>query len=220
MRKLYEKAAAILMFGGIIAFVAYIAYAAVGNALWAEYNPVTTDISSLSAVGAPNQAALAPLLAIYTACFLLFVTNYLVWSFYSGKSVAFKVGAILLFGMALVSSFGYRIFPLEGDKTQMTLQNAMHIVVTVAVVFLSIAALFLLAVGYRKTADGRRFGGALLAASAIFTLLGATNPIGMGAGLNILGLTERAAIYSLHLIIGAIGFREGRVMRQRRIEIN
>ena len=198
----------VLLFTGIIAFAAYVIYAMLGNFLWEEYNPITTDISSLSAVGAPNQEILRPFLTIYEVCFLTFTITYTFWAFYSNKKKSIKAGAVLLLLMSLISAFGYGLFPLEGDKTQMTFQNLMHILVTAAVVFLSIAGLYFIAAGNFKDAKNKKFGKLLLVLVTIFTIFGATNPIVMGNNLPVLGLTERSAIYSLHFIMGIIGIYE------------
>lgn len=208
MRRAYEKLTAILLYSGIAACIVYVVYAVMGNHLWPEYNPITTDISSLSAAGAPNQELLAPFLSVYGICFLMFVLVFLIWNFCAKKPTCLKSGSVLLFVMALVSKFGYSLFPLSGDKTEMTFQNMMHMITTVAVVFLSIVALYLIAAGYRSIPNHRRFGNVMLVLTTVFTILGATNPIGMRLTLDILGLTERAAIYSLHLIIGVIGIYE------------
>lgn len=208
--KVINFIASILLLTGMIAFISYVVYAAIGNYLWYEYNPITTDISSLSAVGAPNQEKLSPFLGVYGASLFVFVITYMAWTFNKKRHICVKIGSILLFLMAMVSKFGYSLFPLEGDKTQMTFQNSMHIVTTVFVVFLSIAALYLIAVGYQKRDETKKIGKVIIILATIFTVCGMTNPIGMGMNLNVLGLTERLAIYSLHFTIGIIGLWEAK----------
>ncbi len=200
----------LLLFTGIPAFISYVFYAALGHYLWPEYNRLTQDISSLGAEGAPNQEKLFPFITAYAVFLFIFVTVYVFASFYRNRTWGVKIGSILLLLMSVISKYGYSMFPLEGDKTQMTFQNMMHIVTTVLVVFLSIGALFSIAFGYRKRAESKRFGTFVLFSAIVFTLLGMTNPIGMGAGLNLLGLTERLAIYSLHLIIAVLGIWEAK----------
>lgn len=212
-----ESVVAVFLWSGIIAFLSYIAYASIGNYLWTEYDPITTDISSLGAIGAPNQMALAPYLMIYGIMFLLFVFTFAFWSFYKNYPFLLKAGSLLLIVMAVISKFGYGMFPLEGNKEVMTFQNGMHILVTIAVVFLSIGALLMISFGYKKMEETKWFGSVLLILTVVFILFGATNPIGMNMGWNILGLTERLAIYSLHAILGLIGIAESvRILRNKR----
>ena len=83
----------------------------------------------------------------------------------------------------------------------MTFGNMMHIIVTVIVVFTTIAAVFVLAAGYLKQEKMKRLGTFTLVMAFIITITGFLNPIGMANNLNILGLTERAVIYSLQLTV-------------------
>ena len=205
---LIKRMAALLMLSGIIAFIAYLLYASIGNYLWEEYDPITTDISSLSAEGAPNQEILRPFISVYGIALLVFVVTYTFWNFHTKRNRIIKTGSILLLIMAIVTKYGYSLFPLEGDKTQMTFQNIMHLVVTVLVVFLSIGGLFCLSAGYRRVDKSRTFGKFMLAAAIVFTLLGFTNPVGIVGNLNILGVTERLTIYTLHFIIALVGLYE------------
>lgn len=50
---------------GMIGVVAYLLHTILGRILWPEYNPITTDISSLTAIGAPNRDFLMIFSAIY-----------------------------------------------------------------------------------------------------------------------------------------------------------
>lgn len=83
----------------------------------------------------------------------------------------------------------------------MTFSNMMHIIVTVIVVFTTIATRFVLSFGYMNQEKMKRLGIFALVMSIIITITGAINPIGMANNLNILGLTERDVIYSLQLMM-------------------
>lgn len=185
---------------GMVGVVAYLLHTLVGQLLWPEYNPITTDISSLTAVGAPNRGLLMAITAIYGFATILFVIGMVIKSFrkYHG---AVRAGWIILLIMNLVSMFGYGLFPLSGDKTQMSFSNLMHIVVTVIVVFTTIAAGFVLTAGYWRQEKKKKLGIFTLTMAIIITITGALNPIGMANNWNVLGLTERAVIYSLQLMM-------------------
>ncbi len=52
---------------GMIGVIFYLLHTLLGQLLWPDYNPITTDISSLTAVGAPNRT----LLLIFTTINLI-----------------------------------------------------------------------------------------------------------------------------------------------------
>ncbi|MGL5085325.1 MAG: DUF998 domain-containing protein [Clostridium sp.] len=200
-----KKIEKILMPLGIVGVVCYMLHTIIGNLLWKEYNPITTDISSLTAVGAPNAAILRILTSMYGICTILFVAGLIIKSFRKYHLVT-RIGYIMMMVMQIISMVGYSLFPLSGDKTVMNFQNRMHIVVTVAVVFTTIAFGFILAIGYLKQEKMKNLGRFILIMSIVITLTGATNPIGMGMGLNILGLTERLVIYSLQFMMFTLSY--------------
>lgn len=57
--------------------------------------------------------------------------------------------------MNLVSMFGYSLFPLSGDKTEMAFGNIMHIMVNVIVVFAIIVAGFVYSNRLLKTGENK-----------------------------------------------------------------
>lgn len=200
--KLFEKYTMPLGMAGVIG---YILHTVIGNLLWTEYNPITMDISSLTAVGAPNAEFLRIFTGIYGVCTVLFVAGLIVKALRK-YHFAVRTGYIVMMIMQLISLFGYSLFPLKGDKTIMNFQNMMHIIVTVAVVFTTIASGFILAYGYLKQEKMNNLGRFIFIMAIIITVTGATNPIGMGTGLNILGLTERLVIYSLQFMMFVVSF--------------
>lgn len=185
---------------GMVGAVAYLLHTIIGKILWTEYDPITMDISSLTAVGSPNRNLLMVFTTIYGIATILFTIGMIIKSFRKYHAIT-RMGWIVLLIMNAVSSFGYNLFPLSGDKTQMSFGNMMHIVVTVIVVLTTISAGYLLAIGYLKKEAMKRLGIFTLIMTIIITITGVTNPIGMANNLNILGLTERAVIYSLQFMM-------------------
>lgn len=205
MINLYLKYEKILLSLGMVGVMFYFLHTIIGNILWNEYNPITMDISSLTAVGAPNAELLKIFTTIYAICMILFIISMIIKSFKKyGKLV--KSGYIILLIMEITSALGYGMFPLEGDKTIMTFQNMMHIIVTVIVVFTTIAAGFLLAIGYKKQEKLNKLGNFVLFFAVIITVFGSLNPINMSMNLGILGLTERLVIYSLQVLIFSLSY--------------
>ncbi|WP_394925874.1 DUF998 domain-containing protein [uncultured Robinsoniella sp.] len=185
---------------GMVGAVAYLLHTIIGKILWTEYDPITMDISSLTAAGSPNRDLLMVFTTIYGIVTILFTIGMIIKSFRKYHAIT-RMGWIVLLIMNAVSSFGYNLFPLSGDKTQMSFGNMMHIVVTVIVVLTTISAGYLLAIGYLKKEGMKRLGIFTLIMTIIITITGVTNPIGMANNLNILGLTERAVIYSLQFMM-------------------
>ncbi|MDA9460454.1 hypothetical protein B835_330 [Enterococcus mundtii 3F] len=190
---------------GMVSAVAYFVHVLLGQYLWESYDPLTTDISSLTAIGAPNAHLLNRILLIYGICFLLFVIGMVVKSFekYHGMT---RIGYLVFLVMAITTVVGYKLFPLTGDKADMNFQNTMHIVVTILVVFTTISSLFLIGFGYLKQEKLRKLGKISIATAVLITLFGALNPIGMAQGWNVLGLTERMVIFPLQAFVFFLSF--------------
>lgn len=190
---------------GMISAIAYMVHVFLGQMLWKEYDPITTDISSLTAVGAPNANLLRIFSAIYGVCFLLFTTGLLIKSFREYHTLT-RIGFLTFMIMALTTVVGYSLFPLTSDKTVMNFQNMMHIIVTVMVVFTTIVSFFLIACGYLQKEKFKLLGIICLITAILITLFGALNPIGMANNLNILGLTERLVIFTLQAFVFFLSF--------------
>ena len=201
-REILEK---VLMPLGMVGVVSYMFHIILGNILWSQYNPITMDISSLTAVGAPNENLLRVFTTIYGICMILFVLGMVIKSARK-YHLATRVGYTVLLGMEVISLFGYAAFPLVGDKTVMNFQNIMHLAITVAVVATTIASAFILAYGYITQEKMQKLGKFILIMAIIITLCGMMNPICISMGLNIMGLTERLVIYPLQMMMFALSF--------------
>lgn len=200
-----EKLERFLMPLGMVGVIFYLVHTILGNILWPEYNPITMDISSLTADGAPNQGILRVFTMIYGICMVLFIIGMIIKSdrkYHLGA----RTGYVVLLGMEVISLFGYTAFPLVGDKTVMNFQNMMHITVTVAVVVTTIVSGFTLAYGYLVQEKMKNLGKFILIMAIIITLCGMISPISIVMGLNILGLTERLVIYSLQTLMFVLSF--------------
>lgn len=190
---------------GMVGVIFYFLHTILGNILWEEYNPITTDISSLTAQGAPNAQLLRVMGLIYGICMILMVIALVIKAFNSYRGML-KAGFIILLIMQLTSAIGYGLFPLTGDKTEMNFQNLMHIMVTVIVVFTTIASSFMIALGYLKQENMKKLGRIALVFAILITLFGMFNPISMAMQLNILGLTERLVIYTIQVFMFILSY--------------
>ena len=134
---------------------------------------------------------------------VLFVLSLIIKSFKKYHSLL-RTGFIILIIMQLTILFGYGLFPLSGDETEMNFQNIMHIIV----VFITITSSFLIGFGYLKQEKNKSLGKLTLVMTILITTFGALNPIGMGLQLNVLALIiirlRKHKIIQFHPVIDLI----------------
>lgn len=202
---------------GMVGVIFYFFHTVLGNILWPEYNPITMDISSLTADGAPNAHLLKILGLIYSICMILMAIALVIKAFNRYHSYL-KTGYVILLIMQLTSAFGYSLFPLTGDKTDMNFQNIMHIIVTIVVVFTTIASSFFISLGYLKQENMKKLGNITLIFATLITLFGLFNPISMAMQLNILGLSERLVIYNIQVLMFILSYYYTFLEKSSRVE--
>ena len=190
---------------GMVAVIFYLIHVFLGQILDKAYNPITTDISSLTAVGAPNSELLTIFTTIYGICLAIFAVYMFSKSFKEYHKVT-TIGYGFLLMMAILSLVGFYFFPLTSDKTVLNFQNTMHIAITGITVLLTILYLSLVSYGYLKKEQLKNIGIISLIAIILILLFGVLNPISIALSLNILGLTERAVIFSLEAYIFFLSF--------------
>jgi len=190
---------------GMIAVISYFIHVFLGQFLWNEYNPITTDISSLTANGAPNAELLTIFTLIYGICFLLFAIGMVIIAFKKYHKIT-QIGFFLFMIMALVSLFGFMLFPLSEDKLAMNFQNMMHYITTAIVVLTTIISLYIIGFGYLKKENLKKLAKIVLATASLIIIFGFLNPISMTFQLNILGLTERLVIFTLMIFTFFLSF--------------
>ncbi len=200
-----SRIAKVLIPLGMVGVVFYFIHTFLGNILWTEYDPLRMDISSLTADGAPNAPLLKIFTLMYGICMVLMAAGLVLHAFNKYNRLL-KVGFVILLIMQLTPIIGYGLFPLTGDKTEMNFQNMMHYMVTVIVVFTTIASSFTIARGLSKQESTKRMGKIALFFAITITVFGMLNPISMGLDLNLLGLTERLVIYTIQTFLFVLSF--------------
>ena len=184
---------------GMVALLSYAAAVIFAPLAYPGYNWMAQAVSDLSAEAAPSRPLWSRLAAPYNVCSVVCATS--VALFVSQERVSsrlFRVGICLFMAMNWVSAVGYGMFPLaDGGKDIASFQDIMHIVVTVAVVLLSISSLIVLIVaGFR---DRRVRGIAIWAAAALAMML--VGSIGTGVvPPEYFGIVERFSVFA------AVGF--------------
>lgn len=138
---------------GIISLISYTAAVIFAPFAFPGYDWMSQAVSDLSAETAPSRLLWNQLSAAYNVCSP--VCMMCVSIFVSDKKIGtklFRLGVYLFAVMNWISAIGYKMFPLsDSGKDIGTFQEKMHIVVTIAVVLLSIVSLTILIVsGFKK----------------------------------------------------------------------
>ena len=184
---------------GLVALVSYTLAVVISPSAYPGYNWMEQAVSDLSAESAPSRMLWNQIAALYGVCSVVCATC--VSIYISEKKVStglFRVGMHLFTIMNWISNVGYTMFPLsDSGKEIASFQEIMHMVVTAAVVLLSIVSLVCLIIaGFRK--GGIRGIGVWAAFALAMMMVGA---IGQGTvPPQYFGVVERFSVFA------AVGF--------------
>jgi len=184
---------------GLIAFISYGIAVFLSPIDFPGYNWMSQAVSDLSAETAPSRLLwdrLSAFYSVFSPVCVVAVASYV--SEHKIGTKLFRLGIYLFMAMNLISAVGYKMFALtDSGKEITTFAEKMHIVVTIAVVLLSIVSLTLLIIaGFRK--NGRRSIGVWAAIALGMMFVGA---IGKGAvPTEYFGIVERFSVFA------AVGF--------------
>ena len=158
---------------GVVALLSYTLAVVISPSAFPGYNWMEQAVSDLSAESAPSRMLWNRIAALYGVCSVVCATC--VSIYVSENKVSdklFRIGIHLFTVMNWVSNVGYAMFPLaDSGKEISSFQEIMHMVVTGAVVLLSIISLVCLIIaGFRR--DGIRGVGIW---AAVVLLLGDYN---------------------------------------------
>lgn len=184
---------------GVVALLSYALAVIIAPSAFPGYNWMEQAVSDLSAESAPSRMLWNQIAALYGVCSVVCATCVSV--FVSENKVStrlFRAGTYLFTIMNWVSNVGYAMFPLsDSGKEIASFQEVMHMVVTVAVVLLSVVSLVCLIVaGFKK--GGIRGIGTWAAVALTMMMVGA-----MGQGVvppQYFGIVERFSVFA------AVGF--------------
>ena len=195
---------------GVISFISYAAAVIFSPLAFPGYDWMSQAVSDLSAETAPSRQLWSQLSAFYNVCNTVAVTLVIVYiSEHKTGSKLFRVGVYLFAVMNWISSIGYKMFPLsDSGKEITTFQEKMHIVVTAAVVMLSIVSLVILIIsGFKK--NGIKIVGICAAIALTMMFVGA---IGMKAvPPEYFGIVERFSVFAavgLNAFLGILLFND------------
>lgn len=198
---------------GLVSLLSYTAAVVFSPLAYPGYVWTQQAVSDLSAANAPSRMLWNQLSSLYNLCGIVSVMMACV--FVQGKlNRTLRLGIYLFAAMNWVSAAGYASFPLTESGYAGSIQDVMHMVVTAAVVGLSILSLVLFIVGgLRKKAYVSLGVVALIALVVMFA-----GPVGIGlAPKSLFGVFERFSVFAatgynailgLYLFTGFKGYRE------------
>jgi hypothetical membrane protein len=181
---------------GVVSLLSYTAAVTFSPLAYPDYHWLSQSVSDLSAETAPSGTLWNQLSALYMPCGIVCCTV-------SCIAVAGKYNKILRLGIYLfalmnwVAAVGYAMFPLTDAGTPDGFQNIMHLVVTGAVVVLSILALALIMSGGYFQRQCQSLG--FWAGAALFLMILGALSVNLFPSAYF-GLTERFSTFA------AVGF--------------
>lgn len=186
---------------GIVSFLSYTAAVAFAPLAYPGYDWLSQAVSDLSAANAPSLALWNQLTALYNACEAVCVTVVCI-GIQGRKTKLLRLGVYLFAVMEWISEIGYRAFPLSDSGYAGAFQDVMHMVVTAAVVLLSIASLTVIIIAGAKNKDCRSYG--ICAAVALAMML--VGALGMKlVPAAYFGVVERFSVFAATGFNAALG---------------
>lgn len=142
---------------GVVSFLSYTAAVVFAPLAYPGYNWMAQAVSDLSAANAPSLGLWNQLSAFYNVCEVVCVTVVCI-GIQGQKTKLLRSGIYLFAIMEWVSAISYRMFPLSDSGYADSFQDVMHMVVTVAVVLLSIVSLSIIIAAGIKSRNCRSYG--------------------------------------------------------------
>ena len=195
-----EKRLRVVGLLGIAALLSYVAMVVFSPLGYPGYDWVSMAVSELSADGAPSQALAEQLNCLHGPCGLVAVTAVCV-ACGCCKSKILRIGIYCFTAMEWTSGIGYKLFPWVNGAANSHPQNVMHLIITAAVVILSLAALIMVIIGAGK--EGIRSLQVWALICLIAMLLG---PVGMALPKAVFGIFERFSTLSATTFLAVLGW--------------
>lgn len=194
---------------GVVSLLSYTAAVVISPLAYPGYDWMAQAVSDLSAANAPSLALWNQLSALYNTCEVVCVTAVCI-GIEGRRTKLLRAGIYLFAAMEWISAIGYRMFPLSNSGYAGTLQDVMHMVVTAAVVLLSIISLSVIIAAGAKDRRCRSYGicaGAALGmmlAGALGTKLVPNAYFGVVERFSVFAATGFNAALGLHLFFTPI----------------
>ena len=186
---------------GILSFLSYTAAVVFSPLAYPGYNWMAQAVSDLSAADAPSLALWNQLSALYNVCEVVCATVVCI-GMQGRKTKLLRTGIYMFAVMEWISAVGYRMFPLSSSGYAGSFQDIMHMVITAAVVLLSIISLMLIIIAGIKNKSCRSYG--ICAGIALFMML--VGAMGMKiVPADYFGIIERFSVFAATGFNAALG---------------
>lgn len=186
---------------GIVSFLSYTAAVVFSPLAYPGYNWMAQAVSDLSAADAPSLVLWNQLSALYNVCEVVCATVVCI-GMQGRKTKLLRTGIYIFAVMEWISAVGYRMFPLSSSGYTGAFQDIMHMVITAAVVLLSIISLVLIIIAGIKNKACRSYG--ICAGIALFMML--VGAMGMKiVPADYFGIIERFSVFAATGFNAALG---------------
>ena len=176
---------------GLLSLLSYTAMVVFSPLAYPGYDWLSMAVSELCAEGAPSEALASQLNALFGPCAIVSIMAVCI-GIAGCPYKLLKAGIYCFAAMEWTTNIGYTLFPWVNGAPASHPQNVMHLVVTVLVVVLSLAALVLVALG----AKGKRLK-ALRIGAAVCLIAMLMGPAGTALlPKAVFGLFERFSTFS------------------------
>lgn len=182
-----------LCLSGIVALAFYVLHDFVGGLFYPGYDRLQQAVSDLTAINSPSFMIANGLASVYGLFSCLGCVMVCIIVREHGNK-PFRVGVYLFAVMNWVSGIGYALFPLSDSGFGQSLQDIMHLIVTILVVVLSIASLLLIGLGGIKLRGRYKILAIVLFAALLLMFIGSVGVNAVPA--QYFGLIERFGNYS------------------------
>ena len=185
---------------GLISLLSYTAMVVFSPLAYPGYDWMSMAVSDLTAEGAPSLQLATRLNALFGPCAVVSIMAVCV-VIAGSKSKLFKAGIYSFAAMEWICNVGYTMFPWVADVPNSNPQNVCHLIVTILVVVLSLAALIMISVS-------AKYEGLKSLGIWAFVCLGAMvlGPIGTGLlPKAVFGIFERLSTFSAVIFNAVLG---------------
>ena len=186
---------------GVLSFLSYTAAVVLAPLAYPGYNWMAQAVSDLSAANAPSLALWNQLSAFYNVCEVVCATVVCL-GIQGQRTKLLRTGIYLFAIMEWVSAIGYRMFPLSDSGYAGAFQDVMHMIVTAAVVLLSIVSLIVIIAAGARDRSCRSY--AVCAGIALGMML--VGALGMRiVSAEYFGIVERFSVFAATGFNAALG---------------